>query len=92
LKPNSVTSSSRAFAVNVALAAVEAYQRLFSPYFAGSCRFLPSCSEYARQAIEAHGVMRGCLLALRRLGRCHPLCPGGHDPIPPAARALETRD
>lgn len=62
---------------------LSAYQYLISPFYAPCCRFTPSCSEYARQAILTHGVLRGLLFALGRLARCHPLCAGGHDPVPP---------
>jgi putative membrane protein insertion efficiency factor len=58
------------------------YQRLLSPAFRGSCRHLPSCSEYAREAIERHGAARGLWLSLRRLTRCHPLGTSGYDPVP----------
>ncbi|MGH9312972.1 MAG: membrane protein insertion efficiency factor YidD [Vicinamibacterales bacterium] len=64
------------------LAGIGGYQILVSPLFTGSCRFLPSCSAYAAEAVERHGAMRGGFLALRRLARCHPLCHGGHDPVP----------
>jgi putative membrane protein insertion efficiency factor len=46
------------------------------------CRFYPSCSEYAYQAVAKYGVLRGCLLGLKRISRCHPLSPGGYDPVP----------
>src|SRR5690349_3101800 len=62
---------------------IRGYKLLISPYFAGSCRFLPSCADYASEAIAQHGVLRGGLLTGRRLARCHPLCAGGHDPVPP---------
>lgn len=68
--------------VRAALALIRCYQLLLSPYFTGSCRFLPSCSEYAAVAVERHGVLRGSWLAARRLMRCHPLCASGHDPVP----------
>jgi putative membrane protein insertion efficiency factor len=71
-------------AVFLITAFIRAYQLLLSPFFAGSCRFLPSCSAYARQAVATHGVIRGGALALRRLGRCHPLGKAGYDPVPPA--------
>ena len=58
------------------------YKLLVSPYFAGSCRFLPSCADYAREAVTGHGVARGGWLAVKRVARCHPLCEGGHDPVP----------
>lgn len=66
----------------VALLLIRLYQRLLSPTFRGSCRHLPSCSEYAREAIERHGTARGLVLALRRLLRCHPLGSSGYDPVP----------
>ena len=59
------------------------YQRTISPRFlAGQCRFRPTCSVYARKAIERFGLLRGGLLAVRRLGRCNPFFPGGRDPVP----------
>jgi putative membrane protein insertion efficiency factor len=68
--------------VRLALGLLRAYKVLISPYFAGSCRFLPSCADYAAEAIGHHGVIRGVWLASRRLARCHPLCAAGHDPVP----------
>jgi putative membrane protein insertion efficiency factor len=68
--------------VFVALALLRAYKLLISPYFAGSCRFLPSCSDFAREAVIQHGVVRGTWLAARRLARCHPLGASGFDPVP----------
>ena len=65
-----------------ALGVLRGYKLLFSPLFAGSCRFLPSCSDYAREAIQTHGVVGGVWLAARRLGRCHPLGSSGADPVP----------
>jgi putative membrane protein insertion efficiency factor len=62
------------------------YKILLSQLFAGSCRFVPSCSEYARDAIVLHGVVKGSWLALRRLLRCHPAGAYGVDPVPPASR------
>jgi hypothetical protein len=58
------------------------YQVAISPLLGVSCRFHPTCSEYAREAIMKHGVMRGLWLAVRRLARCHPWHPGGIDPVP----------
>jgi putative membrane protein insertion efficiency factor len=68
--------------IRLALHAIHAYQLLISPYFGGSCRFLPSCSAYAAEAIATHGLLRGGWLSARRLARCHPLCTAGHDPVP----------
>lgn len=64
------------------VAAIRLYQRWISPYTPPSCRFYPSCSEYAVQAVQRHGLLRGGWLALQRLLRCHPLHPGGYDPVP----------
>jgi len=61
---------------------VEAYRVTLSPLLGGFCRFLPSCSFYAQEAIARHGAGRGSLLAARRLLRCHPFHPGGYDPVP----------
>jgi putative membrane protein insertion efficiency factor len=62
--------------------ALRAYKLCISPYFRGSCRFLPTCADYAAEAIERHGFLRGAWLAAHRLARCHPLCAAGHDPVP----------
>jgi putative membrane protein insertion efficiency factor len=61
---------------------IRAYQLALSPMLRPSCRFYPSCSCYAHTAIERHGALKGTLLAASRLLRCHPLTPGGYDPVP----------
>jgi len=61
---------------------IRAYQVVLSPFLGGACRFVPSCSAYAVEAIAMHGAGRGSLLALRRLSRCHPLGRAGVDPVP----------
>ena len=63
-------------------AMIRVYQYTLSPLLGPSCRFYPSCSEYAYQAIMRHGPLRGLLLALKRILRCHPLHHGGVDPVP----------
>jgi putative membrane protein insertion efficiency factor len=63
--------------------ALGVYKRFVSPLLPPACRFWPTCAEYASQAIELHGVRRGSWLALKRIGRCHPFCHGGYDPVPP---------
>ena len=64
------------------LRALRAYQYLLRPVLGANCRFYPSCSDYASEAIDRHGALRGVALALRRVGRCHPWHPGGYDPVP----------
>ncbi|RCL47054.1 MAG: membrane protein insertion efficiency factor YidD [Candidatus Thioglobus sp.] len=64
------------------IALIKFYQRWISPMLAPSCRFYPSCSQYAIEAITQHGVLKGGYLTVRRLLRCHPLHSGGHDPVP----------
>ena len=66
---------------------VRGYQVLLSPYLGGGCRYQPSCSRYALDALRRHGALRGGWLTLRRLGRCHPLGGMGYDPVPPAKTA-----
>lgn len=61
---------------------VRAYQLVLSPLLPSSCRFYPSCSHYAIEALQRHGAAKGLWLALRRVLRCHPWNPGGHDPVP----------
>ena len=62
---------------------IRTYQLTISPRFShGSCRYYPTCSQYAAEAIELHGVFKGCLLAVRRILRCNPLFKGGYDPVP----------
>ena len=66
----------------LALFVIGLYRRWLSPALPPSCRFVPSCSAYATTAIERYGFWRGGWLATKRLARCHPLCEGGHDPVP----------
>lgn len=61
---------------------IKLYQRFISPMLGPHCRFQPTCSQYTLQAIASHGVLKGCWLGARRIGKCHPLHPGGHDPVP----------
>ncbi len=65
----------------VLIAVLRAYKRWISPAFLPACRYVPSCSEYALEAIERHGVLRGSALAIWRLLRCHPFARGGYDPV-----------
>lgn len=70
-------------AARVLIVPVVGYRRFISPLLPPSCRFYPSCSEYAVGALRTHGAIRGLWLAVRRLARCHPFNPGGYDPVPP---------
>ncbi len=74
----------------VVVALLRAYKAVLSPLLPPACRFLPTCSAYAVEAIEKHGVGRGIVLAAQRLGRCHPLHPGGFDPVPGAITKVES--
>lgn len=62
---------------------IDGYRLLLSPFFGTQCRFYPTCSAYAREAIETHGALKGTWLAIRRIGKCHPWHEGGIDPVPP---------
>jgi putative membrane protein insertion efficiency factor len=64
------------------IALIRAYQYVVRPLLGANCRFYPSCSDYAREAIDRHGAARGSWLAARRVARCHPYHPGGYDPVP----------
>ncbi|GAA2084061.1 MULTISPECIES: membrane protein insertion efficiency factor YidD [Aeromicrobium] len=61
---------------------LRAYRLVISPMYGQVCRYHPSCSAYALEAVETHGALKGCWLAIRRLGRCHPWAAGGFDPVP----------
>ena len=65
------------------LALIRFYQRQISPLFPPCCRFTPTCSQYALEAIQVHGAAKGVFLAFKRILRCNPLFPGGYDPVPP---------
>ena len=65
------------------LALISGYRLILSPLLGPNCRFYPTCSAYAAEAIETHGALRGAWLALKRISKCHPWHPGGFDPVPP---------
>jgi putative membrane protein insertion efficiency factor len=65
----------------LAIFIIEIYKKYISPFMPGSCRFYPSCSTYCIQAIEKHGLLKGILLFMKRILKCHPLHPGGYDPV-----------
>lgn len=70
---------------------VRGYRFFLSPWLGSACRFTPTCSQYALQALQGHGPVAGSYLAARRLLRCHPGCPGGHDPVPAEVPRLLSR-
>jgi len=76
-----IINTTSELAKTIALGLLQAYKRIFSPLLPPACRFVPSCSEYAAEAIERFGMVRGAGLALWRLLRCHPFTHGGYDPV-----------
>ncbi len=86
-QPTPVGATARLWVKAAAIWPLKAYQRYLSPLKgAPSCRFHPTCSSYAIEAIEVHGVLRGGWMGLMRVLRCHPFHPGGYDPVPPRRR------
>ena len=71
---------------------IAAYQRVLSPYMPGACRYEPTCSHYAQDAIERHGLLRGGWLATKRLLRCQPWGGRGYDPVPDNTRVMSTHE
>jgi putative membrane protein insertion efficiency factor len=67
---------------HIVLFLIRSYKKLLSPLFGQHCRFFPSCSNYAYEAIDKHGLVKGLYLGIKRLLKCHPLHPGGVDPVP----------
>jgi len=67
---------------NCVIGLLRFYKRAISPYLPPACRFEPTCSEYAAEAVEHYGILQGCWMGTKRLCRCHPLCRGGFDPVP----------
>jgi hypothetical protein len=81
-------SPSPTLAARLLIVPVLGYRRFISPLLPPACRFAPSCSEYALEALRTHGAVRGLWLAMRRLARCHPFNPGGYDPVPPRPQGV----
>lgn len=73
----------RRWLTKAAILPIRGYQLFISPLLGPRCRFHPSCSQYAIEAVQMHGVLKGIGLSVRRILRCHPLHPGGFDPVPP---------
>lgn len=72
----------RKILIFIPLLLIKAYKYLISPMLPGACRYLPTCSEYAAQALKKHGLFKGGWLALKRIGSCHPWGGSGYDPVP----------
>lgn len=83
-----VTGLLRSMPQRALIAAVRGYRFFLSPWLGSACRFEPTCSAYALQALQRHGAAAGGWLAMARVARCHPFCAGGHDPVPFRAPAL----
>ncbi|UCG22869.1 MAG: membrane protein insertion efficiency factor YidD [Chloroflexota bacterium] len=79
---NRVTSAVGRGATKIVLLLIRFYQLTLSRGIPASCRFTPSCSHYGYEAVEKYGALKGGWMAIRRIGRCHPLHPGGYDPVP----------
>ncbi len=75
----------------VLIGLVRGYRLFLSPWLGSACRFTPTCSAYSLESLTRHGALAGSWLTLARLGRCHPWCAGGHDPVPAQAPRLFTR-
>jgi putative membrane protein insertion efficiency factor len=86
--PETADSTGPSLAARVLIVPVIGYRRFISPLLPPVCRFAPSCSEYALEALRVHGAVRGLWLAARRLARCHPFNPGGYDPVPPRPQGV----
>jgi hypothetical protein len=79
------------FSQRFLISLVRGYRLVLSPWLGNACRFTPTCSVYALEALERHGAAAGTYLAAARIARCHPWCAGGHDPVPGAKPRLFTR-
>ncbi|MGQ9870899.1 membrane protein insertion efficiency factor YidD [Leptodesmis sp.] len=76
---------------HVLIGLVKVYRTFISPLYLPTCRFQPTCSQYAIEAIDQHGVLKGSWLAACRICRCHPFHPGGYDPVPPVCNSPEEK-
>jgi len=84
-------NASPSIAQRLLMGVVRGYRLLLSPWLGSSCRFYPTCSAYALDALQQHGAAAGSYLTARRILRCHPFCAGGHDPVPDNPPALFSR-
>ena len=85
-KPDAAAVRPLSLGRRVGMFPVRVYRCTLAYFMGGHCRFTPTCSQYALDAIAEHGVIKGWWMSVRRIGRCHPFCPGGHDPVPPAKK------
>jgi putative membrane protein insertion efficiency factor len=76
---------------HILIGLVKGYRTFISPLYLPTCRFQPTCSQYAIEAIDQHGVLKGSWLAACRIRRCHPFHPGGYDPVPPVCNSPEEK-
>jgi len=90
--PRSLSRRIKSLIDRLLIVALRFYKRWVSPMLGQRCRFVPTCSEYSMTAIERFGAVHGSWLTVRRLARCHPLCPGGHDPVPERPAADSSRN
>jgi putative membrane protein insertion efficiency factor len=90
--PRSLSRRIKSLIDRLLIVALRFYKRWVSPMLGQRCRFVPTCSEYSMTAIERFGAVHGSWLTVRRLARCHPLCPGGHDPVPECPAADSSRN
>lgn len=81
----------RGWAQGLIIGIIRLYQRTLSRLLPATCRYRPSCSEYAVQAVQTHGVVKGLWLGLRRILRCHPFTAGGYDPLPLSGQGLKDK-
>lgn len=85
-------ASALSFGSRLLIALLRAYQRILSPLLGSHCRFYPSCSQYAIESLNRFGVIKGCWLIMKRVLKCHPLNPGGNDPVPPKLKTDNNRE
>ena len=81
MQKGTIVAVARKIVLWLILKIIRFYQYAVSPHFPPCCRFFPSCSSYAYEAVQKHGIFQGIFMALRRLLRCHPFHPGGYDPV-----------
>lgn len=76
-------AKTHSFGTKIGIVFIRLYQMIISPLIGPRCRFTPTCSQYGIDALSQYGLLKGCWLTLKRVLKCHPLCEGGYDPVPP---------